>query len=177
MVLRPGRSAMVSPLHRDELRSIYHLRQLIEPDLAARSCPLLTPDDLARAETLLETYATGAQNAEELWATHRDLHMVLLRPAATEWDLRILSQLSYACDRYTRIVFDPYAASPHDLATRTDAHRPLLAAARSGSPAEARLAISAHLSENEKVTLEALAVLTAVTDGKATAAGSRKIRH
>lgn len=170
VVLRPGRSAMVSPLHRDELRSIYRLRQLIEPDLAARACPLLTPADLARAESLLAAYGAGSDNADELWSIHHDLHLVLMRPAASEWDLRLLNQLWHACDRYTRIVFDPYAASSHDLVSREAAHRSLLAAARSGSPAEARLAVASHLAENETATLEALAVLSADSRGEKAAA-------
>src|SRR5271156_2194957 len=36
ITLRPGRSAIVNPLDRDELRSLYRLRKLIECDLAAR---------------------------------------------------------------------------------------------------------------------------------------------
>jgi DNA-binding GntR family transcriptional regulator len=176
VILRPGRSAMVSPLHRDELRSIYRLRQLIEPDLAARSCLLLTPADLARAEVLLETYIAGGDDTDQLWASHHDLHMLLMRPAATEWDLRILAQLWHACDRYTRIVFDPYAVSEKDKAARHAAHRALLAAARSHSPAEARMAVSSHLSENEAGALEALAVLSADTRGEAAAPARRRTR-
>ena len=53
IVLRPGRSAMVSPLDRDELRAIFRLRQLLEPDLAARSCAFLTDEDFERAAQLL----------------------------------------------------------------------------------------------------------------------------
>ena len=37
---------------------------------------------------------------DELWKSHHDLHLSLLRPAALEWDLRILGQLWQASDRY-----------------------------------------------------------------------------
>jgi hypothetical protein len=53
-----------------------------------------------------------------LWNSHHTLHLALLRPAASEWDLRILAQLWHASDRYTRVVFDPYAVSPHDREAR-----------------------------------------------------------
>ena len=145
IVLRPGRSAMVSPLDRDELRAIFRLRQLLEPDLAARSCAFLTDEDF------------------DLWNLHHDLHMVYLRPAATEWDLRILVQLWNACDRYTRVVFDTYAVTPQDRAKREMAHRALFAAARSGSPAEIRRAVSEHLSDNEAACLSGIAALAAAT--------------
>jgi DNA-binding FadR family transcriptional regulator len=82
-----------------------------------------------------------------------------MRPAASEWDLRIVSQLWHASDRYTRLVFDPYAVSAPDRESRETAHRALLAAARSGSPAEIRQAVSEHLSDNEAACLEHIAAL------------------
>jgi DNA-binding GntR family transcriptional regulator len=157
VVLRPGRKAMISPLNRDELRAIFRLRQLIEPDLAARSVSMLRAGDLAHAESLLNDYIHGSQDIDELWESHHELHLALLRPAASEWDLRILSQLWHASDRYTRVVFDPYAVSAPDRESRENAHRALLAAARSGSPAEIRRAVTEHLSDNEAACLEGIA--------------------
>lgn len=159
VVLRPGRKAMIRPLSRDELRAIFRLRRLIEPDLAARSVSMLREDDITRASALLEQYIHGSDNIDELWAYHHELHLALLRPAASEWDLRIVSQLWHASDRYTRLVFDPYAVSAPDRQWRESAHRALLAAARSGSPAEVRQAVSEHLSDNEAACLERIAAL------------------
>jgi DNA-binding GntR family transcriptional regulator len=161
IVLRPGRKAMVRPLDRNELRAVFRLRQLIEPDLAARSVSMLRGADLDHANTLLNVYIHGSQDIDELWDSHHALHLALLRPAASEWDLRILAQLWHASDRYTRVVFDPYAVSPRDREAREAAHRALLAAARSGSPAEIRRAVSEHLSDNEAACLESIAALRA----------------
>jgi DNA-binding GntR family transcriptional regulator len=161
IVLPPGRKAMVSPLDRDELRAVFRLRQLIEPDLAARSVSMLRDGDLERANTLLKVYIHGSEDIDELWESHHALHLSLLRPAAAEWDLRILAQLWHASDRYTRVVFDPYAVGPRDREAREAAHRALLAAARSGSPAEIRRAVSDHLSDNEAACLEGIAALRA----------------
>jgi DNA-binding GntR family transcriptional regulator len=168
VVLRPGRKAMISPLNRDELRAIFRLRQLIEPDLAARSVSMLRPHDLARANGLLNEYIHGAQDIDELWESHHELHLALLRPAATEWDLRILGQLWHASDRYTRVVFDPYAVSPADREARETAHRALLAAARSGSPAEIRRRVSEHLSDNEAACLEGIVTFASGSAGLTT---------
>ena len=60
---------------------------------------------------------------------------------------------------HTRVVFDPYGVSAPDRESREAAHRALLAAARSGSPAEIRRAVSEHLSDNEAACLERIAVL------------------
>jgi DNA-binding GntR family transcriptional regulator len=159
VVIRPGRSAMVSNLSRDEIRSIYRLRQLIEPDLAARSTALLTATDLEHIDALLEEYGDADESGDELWQCHHDLHLSLLAPAASEWDMRMLQQLWHAADRYLRPAFDTHGLKPSERQRRKNAHRPLVAAARSGSPAEARAAYTEHLAENEKTCLERLAAL------------------
>jgi len=159
IVLRPGRSAMVSPLNRDELRAIFRLRQRIEPDLAARACSMLDTDDFTTAEALLHQYIGGSDDADQLWQSHHNLHMALMGPAASEWDVRILAQLWHASDRYTRVVFDPYAVNAPERAARESAHRRLLVAAESGSPSELRQAVSEHLTSNEAACLEGIAAL------------------
>ena len=159
IVQRPGRRAIVSPLNREELRAIFRLRQQVEPDLAARSVSLLSKAELDRAADLLAAYLSGSDDIDQLWNFHHDLHMTLMRPAVSEWDLRILGQLWHASDRYTRVVFDPYALSAQDRQAREAAHVTLLGAARSGSPAEIRRAVSEHLSDNEAACLEGIATL------------------
>lgn len=162
IVLRHGRSAMVSELTQEELRSVFRLRQLLEPDLAARSAALLTEADLQAVSVALEEFSHighGPEGADELWETHHQLHLGLLRPAATPWDLRILSQLWHASDRYTRTVFDTYGVGTDDRDSRVAAHRTLLAAARTGSPAELRMAVSEHLRDNEAACLAGISTL------------------
>src|SRR3954465_14983134 len=41
---RPGRSAVVAPVHLDDLHGIYRLRHRLEPEIASRSCLVLTSD-------------------------------------------------------------------------------------------------------------------------------------
>lgn len=161
ITLRPGRSAIVNPLDRDELRSIYRLRKLIECDLAARACLGLTSADLDEAEQLLREYTHADTDSDELWEIHKQFHLALLRPALTEWDLRLLEQLWHACDRYTRVVFETYQVDSGERRRREIAHRLLLDAARSGSPADLKLAVNEHLAEHELACLEWMAMLPA----------------
>jgi DNA-binding GntR family transcriptional regulator len=158
--LRPGRSAVVNPLDRDELRSIYRLRKLIECDLAARACLDLTTADLDLAEQSLREYvAESGLDADELWESHKRFHLALLRPALTEWDLRLLEQLWHASDRYTRVVWETYQVGSEERRRREVAHRLLLDAARSGSPSEFKLAVQEHLADHEVACLEWMAAL------------------
>ena len=158
--LRPGRSAIVKPLDVTEIRSIYRLRRAIEPDLAARSCSLLSSSERDRLDGLLETYGEPRDDAEELWRIHHDLHLALLKPATSSWDLRILSQLWHASDRYTRIVFETYNVSDTERKRRYQAHKVLVQASRSGSPFEIRTALTSHLMDNEAACLVGIASLT-----------------
>ena len=160
IVMRPGRSAMVSPLNRSELQSIYRLRQLIEPELAARSVQAFTEQALTVMDELLAVYGEEDGDADQFWASHHELHVELIRPAASEWDMRVLEQLWHASDRYTRVVFDAQVMSPTEREERVKRHRGLLAAARSGSPDELRRAVQAHLSENEAACLARISALT-----------------
>ena len=160
--LRPGRSAVVNPLDRDELRSIYRLRKLIECDLAARACLDLGPPDFDLAEHYLREYVadSGAQ-ADEQWENHKQFHLALLRPALSEWDMRLLEQLWHACDRYTRVVYETYQLDPQERRRREAAHLLLLDAARSGSPSNLKQAVHEHLTEHEVACLEWMAALPA----------------
>ena len=160
IVMRPGRSAMVSPLNREELQAIYRLRQRIEPDLAARAVPRFTEPDLQALESLLAAYCDEHADAEQFWATHHELHEAMIRPAASEWDLRVLEQLWQASDRYTRVVFDAQVLTSSERELRFDRHRGLLEAARSGSASTFRKAVHAHLAENEATCLERIPLLS-----------------
>lgn len=171
IVMRPGRTAIVAPLNRQELQSIYRLRQLIEPDLASRSVSLFTEDDLQHLDDLLTAYCKELTDADEFWTSHHDLHEALIRPAASEWDMRLLEQLWHASDRYTRVVFDAQLLTTSEREHRFDRHRRLLEAARSGSPDVLRTAVSEHLTENEGVCLHRFAALSVATEGLHTSLG------
>ena len=153
VVCVPGRSAIVNPLDVDELRGIFRLRRAIEPDLAARSSHLLSDSDLTQLHALLDAYGKPNDDAEEVWQIHHDLHLAILAPAASAWDLRILNQLWHASDRYTRIVFETYNVSDAERERRYHAHDILVRAAGSGAPFEIRMALENHLLDNEAACL------------------------
>jgi DNA-binding GntR family transcriptional regulator len=54
--MRPGRSAVVAPLDLDELQSIYRLRRRLEPEIAQRSCRLLSAAELDRLQLAAEDF-------------------------------------------------------------------------------------------------------------------------
>lgn len=157
--LRAGRSAIVAPIDPDELRSIYRLRHLLEPDLAARSAKVFTPDDIARLERALEAYGADIHTPDLALGRHQEFHLALLSPGASEWDLRILNLLWQVSERYVRLVFSNELLDRAQANRLVGAHQPIVEAARHGTPDQLRKVVKAHLAENERHMLEAISAL------------------
>lgn len=155
ITLSPSRSATVTPLDPDDLRSIYRLRITVESELAALSAPGRTDAEIDELGALVrETF--GEVLGEAVWAPHRAFHAALIEPAASEWDRRMLRPLWDASERYTRLVFDPVEAPETFAARRAHVHDGLVDAARSRDPERVRAAVREHLENNLATVLEGL---------------------
>ena len=155
IVLSPSRSAIVTPLDEDDLRSIYRLRIMVEPELAALSAPGRTDEDVDELDRMVRA-TFGDVLGEAFWAPHRMFHAALIEPAASEWDRRMLAPLWDASERYTRLVFDPVDAPDSFAARRAHAHDTLVEAARSRDPDRMRSAVREHLENNVSTMLAAM---------------------
>lgn len=156
VITRPGRSVVIAPLDLDDLRGIYRLRRTLEPELALRSCPLLTDADLDQ----LEAQAAGLEDIEQgpgdIYDGHHEFHLALLAPASSTWDIRILTTLWRAGERYLRIGFRQFDHDPAEPERRTKAHLALVDAFRTREPVTVAAAVEHHLARNEQIALSAL---------------------
>jgi len=160
VVLSPSRSAIVTPLDPGDLRSVYRLRMRLEPELAARAAGAHSGAGLAELARLVRvTFSPPA--GEQHFDDHRRFHEMLILPAASDWDLRVLRPLWYASERYTRLVFDPIDIPQETAAAREHAHERLLDAARTGDPGRLHDELSRHLEANLAEILQALDVASA----------------
>jgi DNA-binding GntR family transcriptional regulator len=158
VITRPGRSALVTPLDRDDLEAIYRLRRTLEPEIARRACVLLEPDELDRLETLAAGFGDERRGMEEIYDEHRNFHLALLAPAASSWDIRLLTVLWRAAERYVRIAFGLLDLDPYEHHRREAAHEDLIAAFRTRDPEAVAEAVNLHLSRNEQIARQALAL-------------------
>ena len=120
--MHPGRSAVVAPLDLDELQSIYRLRRRLEPEIAQRSCRLLSEAELDRLEAEAVDFGDVHRTMNEIYDAHHTFHLALLAPAATSWDLRILTTLWRASERYVRIGRGMLYPDPHEHDRRRQHH-------------------------------------------------------
>jgi DNA-binding GntR family transcriptional regulator len=160
ITLSPSRSAIVTPLDPDDLRAIYRLRITVEPELAALSAAGRTDAEVDELDRMVRA-TFGDVLGEAFWAPHREFHAMMIEPAASGWDRRMLAPLWDASERYTRLVFDPVGAPESFAAHRAHAHDELVHAARSRDPERVRAAVREHLENNLATMLEGMGTLDA----------------
>lgn len=153
---RRGRSAMVTPLNSHDLAAVYRLRRVIEPELAERSCLMVSDAELDALEGSVHSFGDEQLGIDEVYEAHHDFHLRLLAPAATEWDVRILNTLWRAAERYIRIGFGKLDPQPAEHPRREHAHEELLKAFCSREPATVSEAVTRHLEHNEALAQKAL---------------------
>ena len=154
--MRPGRSAIVAPLDLDELQGIYRLRRRLEPEIAQRSCRLLSEAELERLAQQAAEFGAAHRTMNDIYDAHHAFHLALLAPSATSWDIRILSTLWHASERYIRIGWGMLDPDPDEHARRALHHAELVAAFRQRDPEIAAGAVHQHLARNEQTALLAL---------------------
>lgn len=142
--LRRSRSAVVSPLSREDFEDVFRLRGLLEADAYARAITAFTDEDVEELEAAFAALAIRpGDELEGVSARHLEFHRLLARPAASEWDRRLLDLIWQANERYMFLILGELAED--DPVVFRDAHLPFLEAVRSRSPRAARAAVTAHL--------------------------------
>ncbi len=152
----PGRSASVAPLDLEEFHSIYRVRRMLEPDLARRSVPQLEDAELGRLHQAAAEFGGAERSMDDIYDDHRAFHLALLAPAASAWDIRILTMIWRASERYVRIGFGLLDPDPSEHDRRRDAHQLLVANFRKRDPDLAARAMNDHLAHNEELAHSAL---------------------
>lgn len=159
VITERGKSATVAPLSHDDLRAVYRLRRQIEPELVGRACLLLTDRDHARLMSHLAIFGNERLGLDEIYEVHHEFHLDLLRPAATDWDLRMLNMLWHAAERYVRLAFGGRDNDPDEPHRREAAHAQLLAAVAERDPGRAAQAVMVHLDTNERIAQQGIAAI------------------
>jgi hypothetical protein len=146
-------SAIDGLLTGEDVRALFRLRRMIEPDLARRSVTLLRPLDLARLErqaTLLSTYQL---DFEQLVSVHESFYLGLLGPAITNSELRVIRFLSDELTGHFRTGLRLSGLHPAELGNRRLILSRLLDSFRGGVPAQAEAAMREYIEAGEVMGL------------------------
>jgi DNA-binding GntR family transcriptional regulator len=147
VILTQARSAAVAPLSAEDASAIYRLRLRIEPDLAGRSAALAAPAWVRDLGDALEESRHG--DPDRAWEGHYRFHELLVTPAASSWDIRLLHTLWSAAERYTLVVFDPIVVDDEERDRRYIRHRRLFDRAQAGDGPGLGTELIDHLQANE----------------------------
>lgn len=155
LITRRSRSAIVAPLDLKELHDIYRLRRQIEPEIAGRSCLMLSDEALDALDSMQREHAL-ATDREDRHQAHYALHLAMLAPAATPWDLRVVAMLWNTAERYVRFAFRTLEETPGEPRRRNRAHADLVSAFRTRDPGAVTAAMSEHLDRTEQFAVRAI---------------------
>jgi DNA-binding GntR family transcriptional regulator len=148
---RPGWTGCAAPKRfrqTSELDGVYRIRRLVEPELAAKACLLLTDAELDELEASLARFP--AADPVELGRAARAWLTRLLAPAATPWDLRVLAPLWEETDRCLCAQPDRLGLRPPHAPDSVLPGRELLDSFRTRDPELARAACRRQLDDEAR---------------------------
>jgi DNA-binding GntR family transcriptional regulator len=165
----PHCGAVVSSLSVSEIEELFELRGLVESELIREAVPLLTPDDMARADTILDAYESAFERRDigEWGALNWRYHSTLLSAADRPLTLGILHRLHNQSDRYTRMQL----ALTHGEDRASGEHRQIAAAVRAGDAAQASELLRRHIVDAGRSLTEFLRVHRDQTSARRAQAG------
>jgi DNA-binding GntR family transcriptional regulator len=139
----PHRGAVVSSLSIADIEELFALRARLETIILRRAVPLLTEEDLDRAEQILNEYDAAFRNRDVSawgdlnWQFHSTLYSAARRPVT----MAVLERLHLHTNRYARMQL----ALTRGEARAQKEHGALLAAARQRDARRASALLSAHI--------------------------------
>jgi DNA-binding GntR family transcriptional regulator len=97
---------VVASLSLDEIRELFELRSLLEPELIRHAIPRMTKADVQVAEAILGRYAItlDTEDSRHWRELNVEYHMALYGPSGRTRTLEIVRNLLVHTDRYTRLV-------------------------------------------------------------------------
>jgi DNA-binding GntR family transcriptional regulator len=155
------RGAIVRELDLAEVREIYDLRKLLEPEALRRASRHITEEEVARSEALQAQM--DVETDAGVWADlNREFHATLVGAARSPRLIAILQNLRDSAAPYVGLSLQ---TSSELRARANEHHRGMLAALRDGDPERAADIAIEHLES----TVQTLAERDAALAGKAAA--------
>jgi DNA-binding GntR family transcriptional regulator len=146
VILDAHRDARVAPLTADEARSLFEVRQKLDPLAVRLAAERRTASDSAQikaAASRLEPLDAGS-GVDALHA-HREFHAALYRASHNDLLIGLLDGLWDKADRYRRAALEARADSAADRARVQQEHQAMMAAVLDGDPDAAETHMHRHV--------------------------------
>jgi DNA-binding GntR family transcriptional regulator len=152
VTLVPRQGAVVSSLSPKQFLDAYRLREALETLAIRLAVPNLTPDDLARLESLHAEMgaAVEAGDADRFFASNGAFHALLVARADNDYLCATYEPLIDQMRRYR----SPSADLRGGLARSLGEHEEILAAIRAGDAEEAARLLAEHIRVPQRILVE-----------------------
>jgi len=149
VILDAHRDARVAPLTSEEARSLFEVRQQLDPlavRLAAQRGNKTDFDRIIAAASSLEPL--GAASSVVALEAHRAFHVALYRASHNELLIGLLDGLWDKADRYRRAALETREDSAADRARVQQEHQDMMAAVLDGDPDAAEAHMHSHVANS-----------------------------
>jgi DNA-binding GntR family transcriptional regulator len=145
--LSRGRAGRVAPLSAGDLDDVFHHLQLLEVDAIGRATGHFSDDHERVVRRAWAALRVGpGDDSRSLSVRHAQLHQLLVAPACSAWDWRILAMTWLAAARYMFLTLeDSIRRGPTAF---YEAHGELVEAVCDGTSAGAMAAARSHLADD-----------------------------
>jgi DNA-binding GntR family transcriptional regulator len=149
VILDAHRDARVAPLTAEEARSLFEVRQQLDPLAVRLAAERRTEADSARIRA-------AASSLAPLWAgtgldaldAHRAFHAALYRASHNDLLISLLDGLWDKADRYRRATLEAFEDSPADRARVQEEHQAMMRAVLDGDPDAAEWHMRRHVANS-----------------------------
>lgn len=145
------KGAHVARLDKGELREIYALRAILEPEAIRLSCPNLGEAEINAAEATLRRMDVE-NDFGQLGALNREFHLALYRQCGNTRLLSLIDTYLASADRYVRILL---SAADYHPRSQSD-HWAILDACKTSDARKAGAAVQRHIVDGSKALETAL---------------------
>jgi len=150
----PHRGYVVTALSRDEIKELFELRAMLEPELLRVAIPRMTEEHFAEAQAVLDQYTANLDSEDvHLWGElNTRYHLALYAASERRKTIEIVRSLLVNTDRYTRLVI----TLDHGVDSAKDDHGGLLDLCRRGAINQAVALTRDHIQRAEAGLLDML---------------------
>ena len=149
VILDAHRDAHVAPLTADEARSLFEIRQRLDPLAVRLAAERRSEADSARirvAASSLEPLVAGS--SVDALDAHRAFHAALYRASHNDLLISLLDGLWDKADRYRRATLEAREDSPADRARVEQEHQAMMSAVLDGDPDAAEEHMHRHIANS-----------------------------
>ncbi|MET0896494.1 MAG: GntR family transcriptional regulator [Mycobacterium sp.] len=149
VILDAHRDARIAPLTAEEARSLFEVRQRLDPLAVRLAAERRTESDttLIKAAALRLEPLDAGSGVEALQA-HREFHAALYRASHNDLLIGLLDGLWDKADRYRRTALESRADSPADRVRVQQEHQTMMIAVLDGDPDAAETCMHSHVANS-----------------------------